>query len=201
MYLVGRLAEAEPAMRPVLERIGGVASERDELWQQMLRRQVTEREYWAQRAAELGAAVGESWDTRAMMHRMYELPRQDWLRAEMVDLMADTRAAGLRLGALTNDMTDFHGADWVARQEHLKLFDVIIDAGLLGVLKPDPRAFGRAADELGLPPGQIVFLDDMPWNVEGARQVGLRAVRVPWDDPGPAIDTARELLGLPARGL
>ena len=201
IHLVGRLAEAEPAMRPVLERIGGVASDRDELWQQMLRRQVTEREYWAQRAAELGAAVGESWDTRAMMHRMYELPRQDWLRTEMVDLMADTRAAGLRLGALTNDMTDFHGADWVARQEHLKLFDVIIDAGLLGVLKPDPRAFGRAADELGLPPGQIVFLDDMPWNVEGARQVGLRAVRVPWDDPGQAIDTARELLGLPARQL
>jgi hypothetical protein len=32
--LVGRLAEAEPAMRPVLERIGGVGSERDELWQQ-----------------------------------------------------------------------------------------------------------------------------------------------------------------------
>ena len=46
-----------------------------------------------------------------------------------------------------------------------------------------------------------MFLDDMPWNVEGARQVGLRAVRVPWDDPGPAIDTARELLGLPARGM
>jgi len=44
-----------------------------------------------------------------------------------------------------------------------------------------------------------VFLDDMPWNVEGARQVGLRAVRVPWDDPGQAIDAARELLGLPAR--
>jgi len=85
IHLVTRLAEAEPAMRPVLERIGGVASERDELWQQMLRRQVTEREYWAQRAAELGAAVGESWDTRAMMRRMYELPKQDWLRTEMVD--------------------------------------------------------------------------------------------------------------------
>ena len=201
IHLVGRLAEREPALRPVLERIGGIATERDELWQQMLRREVTEREYWAQRAAELGAAVGETWDTRAMIGRMYELPQQDWLRAEMVDLMADTRAAGLRLGALTNDMTDFHGADWVARQEHLKLFDVIIDAGLLGILKPDPRAFGRAAGELGLAANRIVFLDDMPANVEGARRAGLIAVRVPWDDPGPAIDTARELLGLPARGL
>jgi putative hydrolase of the HAD superfamily len=201
IHLVGRLAEQEPALQPVLDRIGGIGSDRDELWQQMLRREVTERQYWAQRAAELGAAVGESWDTRAMIGRMYELPQQDWLRAEMVDLMADTRAAGLRLGALTNDMTDFHGPEWVARQEHLKLFDVIIDAGLLGILKPDPRAFGRAAGELGLAASQIVFLDDMPANVEGARQAGLIAVRVPWDDPGPAIDTARELLGLPARGL
>ncbi len=32
MHLVGRLAESEPAMRPVLERIGGLATDRDELW-------------------------------------------------------------------------------------------------------------------------------------------------------------------------
>ena len=199
IHLVGRLAEREPAVRPVLERIGGIATDSDELWQQLLAGRVTERQYWAERAAELGAAVGQTWDTRAMIGRLYQLPQQDWLRADMVDLITEAKAAGMRVGALTNDMTDFHGADWVARQEHLKLFDVIVDAGLLGVLKPDPRAFGRAAGELGLPPEQIVFLDDMPWNVEGARQVGLRAVRVPWDDPGQAIDTARELLGLPAR--
>ena len=199
MHLVGRLAETEPAMRPVLEQIGGLASDQDELWQQMLRRQVTEREYWAQRAAEFGTAVGQTWDTRAMMHRLYELPQQDWLRAEMVDLMTDAKAAGLALGALTNDMTDFHGPDWVDQQEHLKLFDVIVNAGLIGVLKPDPRAFRQAAAELGLPAEQIVFLDDMPPNVEGARRVGMTAVRVPWDDPGPAIDTARTLLRLPTR--
>jgi putative hydrolase of the HAD superfamily len=64
------------------------------------------------------------------------------------------------------------------------------------VLKPDPRAFASAAEALGLPAEQIVFLDDMPWNVEGAVAAGLTAVRVPWDNPAPAIDTARELLGL-----
>ena len=199
MRLVGRLAEREPAMRPVIEEIGGIASDRDELWQRMLRRQVSEREYWAQRAAEFGAAVGETWDTRAMMRRFYELPEQEWLCAATVELMTDVKAAGLRLGALTNDMTAFHGPDWVARQEHLKLFDVIVDASLTGVMKPDPRAFRGGAEALGLPPEQIVFLDDMPWNVEGARQAGMTAVRVPWDDPGPAIDTARTLLRLPPR--
>jgi len=199
MYLAGRLAETEPALRLVLERIGGLATDRDELWQRMLDRQVSERDYWAQRAAEFGAAVGETWDTRAMMGRMYDLPEQDWLCAETVGLMTDVKAAGLPLGALTNDLAAFHGPGWVERQAHLKLFDVIVDASLTGVLKPDPRAFADGAEALGLPAEQIVFLDDMPWNVEGARQAGLAAVRVPWEDPGPAIDTARDLLGLAPR--
>jgi putative hydrolase of the HAD superfamily len=197
--MVERLARREPAMWPVIEEIGGIASDRDELWQRMLRRQLTERDYWAQRAAELGAAVGETWDTRALMDRFYRLPEREWLCAPTIELMTDAKAAGLRVGALTNDMTAFHGPEWVARQEHLKLFDVIVDASLTGVMKPDPRAFRGGAEALGLPAEQIVFLDDMPWNTEGARQAGMTAVRVPWDDPAPAIDTARELLRLGPR--
>ena len=197
--MVERLARREPAMWPVIEGIGGIASDRDELWQRMLRRQVTERDYWAQRAAELGAAVGETWDTRALMNRFYQLPEHEWLCAPTIELMTDAKAAGLRVGALTNDMTAFHGPEWVARQPHLKLFDVIVDASLTGVMKPDPRAFRDGAEALGLPAEQIVFLDDMPWNTEGARQAGMTAVRVPWEDPVPAIDTARELLRLGPR--
>jgi len=51
-----------------------------------------------------------------MMHRLYELPRHYWLRAEMVDLMADVKAAGLRLGALTNghDRLPRPGLGWAA---------------------------------------------------------------------------------------
>lgn len=197
--MVERLAAREPALRPVIDQIGGIASDRDELWQRMLLRQIGEREYWAQRAAELGAAVGQTWDTRALMDRFYELPEHEWLCAATIELMTDAKAAGLRLGALTNDMTAFHGSEWVARQEHLKLFDVIVDASLTGVMKPDPRAFRGGAQALGLPAEQIMFLDDMPWNVDGARQAGMTAIRVPWEDPAPAIDTARDLLRLGPR--
>jgi len=196
MFLAGRLAETEPRLRPVLDRIGGLGTDRDELWQRMLDRQLSERDYWARRAAEFGAAVGESWDTRALINKLYDRPERDYLCCPTIGLMNDVKAAGLRLGALTNDLAAFHGPGWVERQEHLKLFDVIVDASLTGVLKPDPRAFASGAEALGLPAEQIVFLDDMPWNVEGARQAGLKAVRVPWDDPRPAIDTARDLLGL-----
>ena len=199
VVMVGRLAEREPTMRPVIDKIGGIASDRDELWQQLLRREVSERDYWGQRASELGAAIGETWGTRDLMDRFYQLPESEWLCAATLELMADVKTAGLRLGALTNDMTAFHGPEWVAQQEHLKLFDVIVDASLTGVLKPDPAAFRGGIEAMELPAGQIVFLDDMPWNIEGALRAGLKAVQVPWDDPRPATDIARKLLGLDPR--
>ena len=74
-----------------------------------------------------------------------------------------------------------------------------MDASRTGVMKPDPRAFGQGAEALGLPAEHIVYLDDMPWNVEAARHAGMTAVQVPQDDPAPAIETARDLLGLGPR--
>jgi putative hydrolase of the HAD superfamily len=196
VVMVPRLAAREPAMQPVIDKVGGIGSDTDELWQQMIRQEITERDYWAQRAAELGATVGETWVTRDLMDRFYALPQDEWMCAATVALMADVKAAGLRLGTLTNDMTSFHGATWVAEQEHLKLFDVVVDASLTGVFKPDPAAYAGGIAAMGLPADQIVYLDDMPWNVEAGRQAGLTAVQVPWDDPGPAVETARKLLGL-----
>jgi putative hydrolase of the HAD superfamily len=97
---------------------------------------------------------------------------------------------------LTNDLADFHGQEWVDKQDWLGLFDTIIDASHTGVLKPDPRAFAAGAEALDLPPEQIVYLDDMPWNVDAARAAGLQAVAVSYADSTPAVDEARTRLGL-----
>ena len=45
-----------------------------------------------------------------------------------------------------------------------------------GIHKPDPRIFAIAAERLGIPPAEIVFLDDLPANVDAARACGLQAV-------------------------
>jgi putative hydrolase of the HAD superfamily len=82
------------------------------------------------------------------------------------------------------------------RQDFFALFDVIIDAADTGVLKPDPRAFEAGADALGMAPSDIVFLDDMPWNVSAAAAFGLRAIQVCYDGPEAAIEQTRLLLGL-----
>lgn len=45
-----------------------------------------------------------------------------------------------------------------------------------GISKPDPRIFAIAIERLDIPPAEIVFLDDVPANVDAARACGLRAV-------------------------
>jgi putative hydrolase of the HAD superfamily len=195
-HLVENLADRDPRLRGVLETFGGIGSDRDELWHRMLRREVSEREYWAQRAAELGAAVGEEWSTRTMINQLYEGPSEEWLQDRVVELMAEVKEAGLPLGALTNDLKDFHGEKWMSQQEWLTYFDVVVDASLTGVMKPDPRAFVAGAEALGLPPEEIVYLDDMPWNVEGGLTAGLQAVQVSYDAPELAVAEARSRLGL-----
>lgn len=201
-HLVNLLVQRQPALKPYARRVagdGGIAGPGDELWQRMLRHEVTERSYWEHRARELGAELGQVWDTRAMITALYELPREDWLNAETVQLMIDTKAAGLPLGALTNDLAAFHGDEWVSQQDWLQLFDAVVDASKTGVMKPARAAFEAGADAIGLPLEEIVYLDDMPWNVAGALDAGLQAIEVRYAHPGAAFDEARQRLGLPPR--
>lgn len=194
--MVGLLAQLLPDLAPVVDRVGGFASKDDELWAQIESGEVTERHYWAVRAQELGAAVGEKWDTKAMIHRMYDLPSDRWLRPEVLDLMSQVRTAGVPLGALTNDLADFHGDAWVAQQDWLRVFDVVVDASKTGIYKPDPRAYAAGAAALGLHPEEIVYLDDMAPNLVAGKLAGLQTVAVDYHHAGRAVQEARRLLGL-----
>jgi HAD superfamily hydrolase (TIGR01509 family) len=47
----------------------------------------------------------------------------------------------------------------------------------VGVSKRDPRAYRELVAQLGLEPGDVVFVDDKAANVAAAEAAGLRAVR------------------------
>lgn len=174
-----------------------VAGPDDGHWQAMLRHEVTERQYWADRAVDIGAVLGhEGWTTRDLITWLYHDPEADFLNTEVLDLMLDTRAAGLPVIALTNDLVDFHGQDWADGQPWLREFDVVVDGSVTGVLKPDPAAYRPAIEAAGVPAEEIVYLDDMPWNVEGGLAVGLQAIEVLYDDRHAAVEEARRRLGL-----
>ena len=111
--------------------------------------------------------------------------------------MVDARAAGLPVVALTNDMTDFHGQEWVDAQDWLKHFDTVVDASSTGDAQAGPgglRARGRRRRRAGRG-------DRLPRRPAGqrrpaARAVGLQAVEVQYDDRPAAVAEARRRLGL-----
>ena len=80
----------------------------------------------------------------------------------------------------------------------------VITSEELGVAKPDPAAFLRTCERLGVPPGQTVHVGDRhDLDVVAARAAGLRAVhldrqQVRPDPAGERITTLGQLAGHPA---
>ena len=57
-----------------------------------------------------------------------------------------------------------------------EITDDIVYSHEVGLLKPDPEIYLLAARRLGVPPSEVVFLDDVEGHVEAARGVGFHAV-------------------------
>ena len=65
-------------------------------------------------------------------------------------------------------------------------FTVIIDSTRVGCLKPDPRIFQRALDELGMAPADAIFVgDSLPRDMAGARAIGMRHIWLAGDAAPP----------------
>jgi putative hydrolase of the HAD superfamily len=62
-------------------------------------------------------------------------------------------------------------------------FSSFVISSKLGTAKPDPRMYRRALEELGLGPGEVVFVDDSKRNCEGARAVGIARTYLLCRDP------------------
>jgi epoxide hydrolase-like predicted phosphatase len=102
----------------------------------------------------------------------------DWYCGQLdADLVS--YAAGLRprcgTGILSNSVSGARRREQ-ARFGFEQLVDVIVYSDEAGLAKPDPRIYALLCDELGVEPGELVFLDDRAANVEAARQLGIHGV-------------------------
>lgn len=71
--------------------------------------------------------------------------------------------------------------------------DVIVYSHEEGMLKPDPRSYLIACERLNADPAGCVLLDDVQPNVDGARAVGMQAVK--FVDNAQAVRDLDALLG------
>ena len=112
------------------------------------------------------------------------------LEPAMVEAVAAAKRAGIRTGLLSNS--------WGTRYDRTRwdeLFDATVISGEEGMRKPEPAIYELAAERLGLPAHEIVFVDDLPHNLEPARELGMATVH--HREPESTLLDLERLLGTP----
>ena len=126
-----------------------------------------------------------------------------WPRALMpgaTDLLRSLRGR-FQLASFSNTNT-LHWKHVQSQFDLLEHFDFHFPSHITGRIKPDEDGFRHIVDALGCSAKQILFFDDNPLNIDGARAVGFEAVRVDGPDDirralahyDIAVDWVREAL-------
>jgi putative hydrolase of the HAD superfamily len=172
---MGRIEEADGA-HPLYELEKGKLSEGD---------------FLQKLGDELEPALGH----RPELHRFSEI-YFDALHpnAPMIDLMREVKAAGHRMGLLTNNVREWEPL-WRAMLPVDEIFEAVVDSGFVGCRKPDPEIYQIMLERLdGVPPGECLFIDDVDVNCAAARELGMSAVHYQQNDQ--AIPEIRSALGI-----
>jgi putative hydrolase of the HAD superfamily len=120
------------------------------------------------------------------------------LRPRMVAALKACKAAGFKVGCITNNVVSMHspGQNEIQRAagamgQVMPLFDAIIESSKAGVRKPDPRIYEMMCDLLAVKPEACIYLDDLGINCKPAATLGMKAIKVVDVD-----QTLTELAGL-----
>ena len=107
------------------------------------------------------------------------------LRPRMVAALKACKAAGFKVGCITNNVVSEHspGQDGAqkaagAMGQVMPLFEAIIESSKAGVRKPDPRIYLMMCDLLAVKPENCVYLDDLGINCKPAAGLGMKAIKV-----------------------
>jgi len=116
----------------------------------------------------------------------------------MAEAVEKARAAGIRVGVITNSWGTAPYDPYAAYQLNQR-FDAVVISSLVGLRKPEPAIYRLAADELAVPLGRIVFVDDIVANLEPAHQLGMAVIH--HVDPARTVRELERLLGFSNRLL
>jgi len=94
----------------------------------------------------------------------------------MIEWAAALQRAGIKIGILSN-IGDAMEAGIVARFPWLSEFHHKTFSHRLGMAKPDAAIYHHAAEGLGVPPEEIMFVDDREENIVAARAAGMNAIQ------------------------
>jgi epoxide hydrolase-like predicted phosphatase len=94
------------------------------------------------------------------------------VEAAMVDAVRAARAGGVRTGLVSNSW----GTERYPHGLLAELFDGVVLSGEVGIRKPAPRIYELGAQAIELAPARCVFVDDLPFNLPPAQELGMATV-------------------------
>jgi epoxide hydrolase-like predicted phosphatase len=112
---------------------------------------------------------------------------------EMLDAVLRARAAGVRTGLISNSW----GTRRYDRGLLADLFDGVVISGEVGMRKPTSEIYELGAQRIGLEPAACVFVDDLPFNLTPAAELGMATVH--HRSAEETISELERLLGLELR--
>jgi epoxide hydrolase-like predicted phosphatase len=111
----------------------------------------------------------------------------------MLAAVRHARDKGVRTGLISNSW----GTRRYDRELLARLFDGVVISGEVGIRKPSLEIYELAAESVGLPPSECVFVDDLPFNLKPAAELGMATVH--HADPEQTISQLEQLLGVELR--
>lgn len=116
---------------------------------------------------------------------------------EMIELMRELKASGLKMAMLTNNVREWEPL-WRSMLPVDEIFEEVVDSAFVGYRKPEARIYELTLERIGMPATACLFIDDLHPNCEGAEALGMRTVH--FRDNEQAIGEIRAALGASARG-
>lgn len=131
---------------------------------------ITLEQLWQKVLVELDRA-DKMEEVRSFMKKVSDPAPRD----EMLDLLKHLREQGYKIGILTNNPRE---AGPILRSAGIQEYcDTLLISGEIGFSKPDPKAFNKLLEELGVEASQLVFIDDSPQSLATADEVGYIPVQ------------------------
>jgi len=116
---------------------------------------------------------------------------------EMIELMRELKASGLKMAMLTNNVREWEPL-WRSMLPVDEIFEEIVDSAFVGCRKPEGRIYELTLKRVGIPAEACLFVDDLQVNCEAAEKAGMKAVH--FRENEQAIAEIRAALGQPAAG-
>ena len=150
---------------------------------------ITMEQFERELAGKLRTKSGDPVAAEGLVRRMFQGARAD---TRMIEAVRRARESGLKTGLLSNSWGNRDSYEF----EHFDtLFDAVVISGEVGLRKPEPEIYAMTARDLGVPPAECVFVDDIAANVRGAVEASM--VGIHHTDTDTTLQELTALFGIP----